>query len=285
MPICLHRNPASYDAFEHLWRSIFPFDAREKLMAMLTVYADESGNDGNSPILAVAGYVSGVETWTDFQKEWNEFLIEEEIPLFHSSDMLTLHGDFTEEKGWDRDRVTRVMQRADEITKRHVLFGLVSYTDIAECEKTFPLVEPDGDTRERFAAEYLFAGVQLTWGVSRWARDNGYADPINYVFECGAPGKGYLMDALDAGRKTDPMIGDVAFACKKRVHQLHPADKLAQQCRRALVRYLGGLETSIIMERLIATKLGKAYRMDSENLPLLREIADANKKIKRRKDF
>jgi len=252
-------------------------------MAMLTVYADESGNDSTSPILVVAGYVSDVERWTLFQREWDDFLVQEEIPLFHSSDMLTLHGDFTQEKGWNRERITRVMHRADEITKRHVLFGLVSYTDIAECEKTFPLVEPDGSTRERFAAEYLFAGVQLTWGVSRWAKENRYTDPIKYIFESGAPGKGYLMDALDAGRKTDSMIGDVGFSCKKRVHELHPADKLAQQCRRALIRYLGGLETTIIMERLIATKLGKAYRMDSENLPLLREIADANKMINRQK--
>jgi hypothetical protein len=124
MPFCLQRNPAPYEAFEHLWRSIFPFDAREKLMAMLSVYADESGNDSSSPILTVAGYVSDVETWTLFQCEWDEFLVQEEIPLFHSSDMLTLHGDSTEAKGWNRERVTRVMQCADEITKRHVLFGL-----------------------------------------------------------------------------------------------------------------------------------------------------------------
>ncbi|MGI8735171.1 MAG: hypothetical protein ACR2LM_17940 [Pyrinomonadaceae bacterium] len=270
-----------YDAFEHLWRSIFPFDGKEKLVAMLTGYADESGNDGNSPLLAVAGYVSDVELWAKFQVQWKQFLTEEEIPLFHSSDMLALSGDFTEEKGWNAERVTRVMQRADLITKEHVLFGLVSYTDIPECEKWFPLVEDDGSTRKRFSAEYLFAGTQLAWGISRWARENRYSDPINYVFECGAPGKGYLMDALDAGRKTDPMIGGVAFSCKTRVHQLHPADKLAQQCRRALVRHLSGQETSVIMERLIATKLGKAYRMDSENLPLLRKIADVNKQLER----
>lgn len=71
MSFCL-RNPAPYDAFEHLWRSIFPFDAREKLMVMLTVYADESGTDGRSPIVAVGGYVSEVPQWDDFQKAWNE---------------------------------------------------------------------------------------------------------------------------------------------------------------------------------------------------------------------
>jgi len=45
-------------------------------MAMLTVYADESGTDGRSPILAVGGYVSEVPLWDDFQNVWNEMRIE-----------------------------------------------------------------------------------------------------------------------------------------------------------------------------------------------------------------
>ena len=41
-------------------------------MAMLTVYADESGTDGSSPMVADGGYVCMVE-WDDFQVEWDRF--------------------------------------------------------------------------------------------------------------------------------------------------------------------------------------------------------------------
>ena len=49
---------------------------------MLTVYADESGNDGDSPILTVAGYVSDVETWTDFSEGMERVLNRRRHPAF-----------------------------------------------------------------------------------------------------------------------------------------------------------------------------------------------------------
>ena len=42
-------------------------------MAMLTVYADKSGTDGSSPMVADGGYVCTVELWDDFQVEWDRF--------------------------------------------------------------------------------------------------------------------------------------------------------------------------------------------------------------------
>ena len=42
-------------------------------MAMLTVYADESGADGSSPMVADGRYVYTVELWDDFQVEWDRF--------------------------------------------------------------------------------------------------------------------------------------------------------------------------------------------------------------------
>ena len=51
------------------WRSL----AKDSFMAMLTVYADKSGTDGSSPMVADGGYVCTVELWDDFQVEWDRF--------------------------------------------------------------------------------------------------------------------------------------------------------------------------------------------------------------------
>ncbi|HWN10462.1 MAG TPA: hypothetical protein VNO50_14555 [Pyrinomonadaceae bacterium] len=172
-------------------------------------------------------------------------------------------------RGWDEDRVTRVMERADSIIAQYTLCGIVAYTETHICERYFPLKDENG-TRKKYSAEYLIAGTQLACGISRWARENHYSRPIQYVFEAGANGAGYLREALSAARESgERLIGGVAFK-SKRTLQLQAADKLVQQSRRAITRHLTGKGTDRVVQRLIKAKLGKVYRLDGENLPLLR---------------
>jgi hypothetical protein len=270
---------AGYDALEHLCRSIFPIDAKEKVLAMLTAYFDESGTDGRSPIVAVGGYISTQQLWHEFQCEWKQFLTDEGLSIFHTADLLSRQGKFTAEAGWPKERVTGVMEKADSFIAKHVLFGIVSYTHIEECEKAFPLKDENG-TRKKYSAEYLFSGVQMIWGINQWARENGFTEPIKYVFEDGATGKGYLADAVSAARRDlnnqdRSLIGGVSFEDKNAVPQLQAADKLTHQTRKAIVRFNEGKEADIIIQRLIKTRLSKVFRFDSENLPLLRALRDA----------
>jgi len=66
-----------YNAFEHLWRSLVFKNAQNSLFAMLTVYLDESGTDGKSPIVMVGGYVSTVARWEQFAIDWDKFVKQE----------------------------------------------------------------------------------------------------------------------------------------------------------------------------------------------------------------
>ena|SRR5215217_5338712 len=100
-------------------------------MAMLTVYADESGTDGRSPILAVGGYVSEVPLWDDFQNVWNEMRIEKGIDVWHTADLLSGKGDFTPDKGWDAERVADAVQAADDVIEKYALYGVTAYTCLA----------------------------------------------------------------------------------------------------------------------------------------------------------
>jgi hypothetical protein len=237
---------------------------------MLTVYADESGTHDSSAIVAVGGYVSTSPLWDRFQREWKQLLADEQIgDVFHTADLLSRRGEMTTTRGWDEDRVTRVMERADSIIAAYTLFGIVAYIETESCERAFPLKDENG-TRKKYSAEYLISGTQLAWGSSRWARENHYTRPIQYVFEDGANGAGYLREALSAARENgERLIGGVAFE-SKRTLQLQAADKLVQQSRRAIARHLSGKDTDKAVQRLISAKLGKVYRLDGENLPLLR---------------
>jgi hypothetical protein len=244
-------------------------------MATLFVYGDESGTDSSSAIVAVGGYVSSVSLWEGFQREWKQLLADERLgDVFHTSDLLSRRGAFTAESGWDDERVIRVMEWADSIIAKYTLFGVVAYTETQECERVFPLKDQNG-TRKKYSAEYLISGTQLAWGISQWARENDYTEPVEYVFEAGANGSDYLLKALVAARENgESLIGNVAFEDKSTV-QLQSADKLVQQSRRAISRHLSGRETDRLANRLIKAKLGKVYRLDRDNLSLLRARAES----------
>lgn len=53
---------------------------------MLTVYFDDSGNDGRSPMFLLSGYASTEERWTQFTEDWQRELdFEPRIEAFHMS--------------------------------------------------------------------------------------------------------------------------------------------------------------------------------------------------------
>src|SRR2546421_8901350 len=252
-------------------------------MTKLTAYFDESGTDGRSPIVAVGGYVSTDDRWDDFQREWEQFRDDEGFNVFHTTDLLSLRGAFAKEKGWDKIRADNVMRRADSIIEKYVLFGVVCYTHITNCEEIIPVRDKNSNRklRKKFEAEYLFSGVQVVIGVSRWARENGYTEPIKYVFEDGANGKGYLMQATECAKrdvisKEKFLIGSIAFEDKDVVPQLQPADKLIHQSCNALINHVRNkrIEEDTI-EKLIRAKLKKVYVYDEENLPQLLAVSKA----------
>jgi hypothetical protein len=61
----------SYDAFEHLCRSLFK--TGDDLLGMLTAYFDDSATED---VATVAGYVGSVVQWDRFKIEWQKLLDE-----------------------------------------------------------------------------------------------------------------------------------------------------------------------------------------------------------------
>jgi hypothetical protein len=259
----------AYNAFEHLWRSVIPITATEKVMAMLTAHFDESGKDGKSPILLVGGYLSTVERWEEFQREWQQFLIDEHIEKYHTTDILARQKEF---KSWTSERVNQVFRKVDDLTMKHTLAGVAGYVDIAVCESVHPLIG-----RSKYSYEYALAGTMAATRITAWAHSQGYNEPIDFVFDRGTTGRGIIIDALDAARESqDPelrasLIGGISFEDKNRVPQLHLADKLANLVRASVNRLEKGQDVEDVIKRLLKSHLKTVEALERrEDIQLFR---------------
>lgn len=249
-------------------------------MSNLIAYFDESGTDGRSSLVAVAGYVSTAELWNEFQNEWQSFLVKNGIEIFHATDLINNYRDFTKEKGWNKKRAESALRIADKLIAKYVLYGVATYTTIADCEKLFPLKDKNGK-RRKFSAEYLISGVMAVNLITNWAEENGYTEPIELIFEDGAHGKGYLYDATKPNKGIEKprgyLIGDISFRDKKNAPQLQAADRLVHLACKSINKFL--LDEKSVnkeIEELLKVKLVKVHRMDGEILPELAKELNLN---------
>jgi len=92
------------------------------MVSAYSAYFDESGTDRTKSLaLTIAGYISTVEKWSNFQIEWQKMLDDEGLKMFHMSDLECFKGEFSPDKGWDKIRQVAVIQRAHDIIKRNTI--------------------------------------------------------------------------------------------------------------------------------------------------------------------
>jgi len=65
---------------------------------MLAAYYDESGTHSGAMALSIAGYISTVEKWENFQIEWLKMRDDEGYEYFHMADLESLKGQFSVKK-------------------------------------------------------------------------------------------------------------------------------------------------------------------------------------------
>jgi hypothetical protein len=210
-----------YCAIEHYAKSIYPRKGwDQQVMAMLTVYSDAS-SAGNRYGLVVAGFISTVEYWIDFEKKWRDYIKREaNVDCFHMTDFIGNHPPYEDWKG-------------KESKKEHFLEGLVGLIEehvlgIAGIRVTVLNKDFDAYKRKRPSLElwlgnaYSYGGAALARFVEEWRRENKIPTPAKLVFEDGDKGKGYLIDAFTRDGLPTP-----AFEKKCDIAALQAADVFA----------------------------------------------------------
>lgn len=170
-------------------------------MAKFTANFDASGDAGDTSPGAsffVSGFVSTVDKWMAFEKEWLSLLCEFGIKSpFHMTDFETCAKQYASWKG-DRPRRNEFLLRAVDIMHKRTNKPFSHGVILADLRRMFaefdiPDIVP--------SAPYAFCGLQvvgytLQWAANRFrAKTMTAADEMEIVFEHGDLDKGKFMNA------------------------------------------------------------------------------------------
>jgi hypothetical protein len=197
-------------------------------VALVTFYGDDSGTDDKTNV-AVAGYVSDKLRWDEFGDRWQKLLDEEDIEVFHRTDMEgpPYHGNF---KDWTKPRMVRVLREAHRIIRRARIRGFGNSVRVKAYHQIFPK-----NLKTAFGGTYGWCADACVAGVGKWANAKGHW--VTYIFEAGTKGRNEVDIAMRSLSK-DPKdrekyrIANWDFAPKKgpgSVIQLQAADFLAYE--------------------------------------------------------
>jgi hypothetical protein len=87
-----------------------------------TAYIDEADTHG-APVMAMGGFLSTVEKWRDFDKDWATLLFSHGVDYCHAADLIHKKGRF---KGWDAIRHNDFVLGAQEVMNKHLGAGFVA---------------------------------------------------------------------------------------------------------------------------------------------------------------
>jgi hypothetical protein len=95
---------------------------RRKLM-VLQAYIDDSGNEPQSPVFVLAGFVASHESWAAFSDEWQSALSEPPgVAYFKMAQAERLHDEFERAKGWNEKNRDSLLIYLSELIKKYALF-------------------------------------------------------------------------------------------------------------------------------------------------------------------
>jgi hypothetical protein len=180
MPMCVQSQ--MYPA-KHMLISSRGSRWKETILAMLTVYIDDSGTDPSQPSAIASALIIPATRLDDLERVWKVFKADNLISEFHSSECAAGQ-DGTEFSRWSSQRKHHVFYQVREITKEFAL-GAFSFAVTKSDYDEFV----NGELRD-FCGRYHY-----TWAVSsiirnlnQWAQNQNINVPFEYIFDwMGAP--------------------------------------------------------------------------------------------------
>lgn len=238
----------AYDPIRHLSSALFSYDQRERLMAFVTAYFDESYASQNPLVYTVAGYISTDRRWVKFQKEWLGLLNHEvrkrwcevygpeKKLFFHMTDFdnpySKIYGD------WPQKKRTWFLKELHKVIKKAYIKSFSSGLVVADYN------ELTDEEKYAMGSPHILVAVNCAKMVAEWANEENRQHPILYVFEKGNrydAALGRLFNGLNPEMKAFyRMTEDDGFAVKNKrdMPPLQAADVLARETRKEVERRL-----------------------------------------------
>lgn len=201
----------------------------ERLFLIVTLFADESGTHGDSPVTVMGGYVGKLGQWYEFDRKWRRAITRRGLSYMHMKEVLHREGDF---KNLSNDEHIALGLELEKIGKKHLLFGCTTCVT----EEAYRSVYAAGEKPKKIPLDTkyglcfrLLLGLTARKVYDALGRDDLQ---LNVVLEDGAKNVGdvkriWKLFRTDAEPELARMAGTLTFAAKKDFPGLQYADGIA----------------------------------------------------------
>jgi len=216
------------------------------LLAMFTVYFDDSGTHPGSDIAVAACYISTDRCWTEFVKAWDDARWEEGFEVFHMAEFAAKreagHEPFCR---WDNGKKRHVYGRLAKIINENKWVGIAA----AIPKKSYDLV-PERHREYHGRTHYAFAVRACLQRIARWRKNFEIKLPMQFIFdwtEKGLPvrveiediwGRGGLLRYPKWEQEYGMQVDGCNFERKEKFKPLQAADILAWQMNNHIRRVM-----------------------------------------------
>jgi len=181
---------------------------KDSLLVILKGYFD-GGNEADSTqydVVTLAALSGTTDQWRPFEAVWKTTLEKHKADWLHTTDAVTLNGQFRRDRGWDEGKRDAFILDCVKVVERHIARkktakspgrpGLYPFTVTVVLEDFIKAREISSDV-PKDATE-----ICATQAVNRcleWGKDIAHADFYHLFFDQGEPFRGHISD-----RKRNP---------------------------------------------------------------------------------
>jgi hypothetical protein len=182
---------------------------------------DESGNDGQSPVLAMAALLAFDSRWDNLEAEWHAMLSRHRLSAIHCS-QLRYDLDF------DDDHLSAVMADVEAIVLRHIPLSVIAVMRKSDYDEIYKPIRPVSGAKHSPLGLLYRANMSF---FAAFLEDHPppNLDQVSFIYERG-PKEGGLSDihaAFQSNNDAQDWCGPLTFVGKGDRVALQAADCLA----------------------------------------------------------
>ena len=205
---------------------------KETILAMFTVYIDDSGTDPSQPTAIASALIIPAHQLDNLEHAWRIFKSDNLIAEFHSSECAAGQRG-TEFSKWSSQRKHHVFYQVREITKKFAVNAFSFAVTKSDYDEFV-----NGELREFCGRyHYTWAVWSLIRNLNQWAQTHNLNVPFEYIFDwMGEPRRNKAraeveeIMAISESQRPGFYEGHYSFRKRQDIPALQCADLLAWTC-------------------------------------------------------
>lgn len=240
--------------------------SKNRGMALLKAYFDESGTHAGSPVIVIAGLIAPIEAWIDIEREWNENLATSRVPYFHAYECDAGDGVFANTKRVFRDALCIGLAK---VIAKYTPEPVVAAITKEDWEWMKPKVA-QSPLRESYGHPCAWCFEYCMQQVITWSHEQNDGEPVAIVLANQDEYKTLANDIHAAHRVSPARDYTLAFAAAKLTPAIQAADFLAYEVYKNFVRQMNSPDAPYRPQFEILLNAGKGTRWaEQKNNPFM----------------